>query len=461
MDQHCEDQPLTGTSTSANVSTAATQQQSVSAAAVGALTNVTTSRQSSIETSSSSSSATTRPICQNPYTQRRKAPPTLSRRPLHDYDNHKYNHPPSSATVTVTATVQTDNPKREISTLERGTDTSKDNRTVGLEPVSNSYAQSSTSIMASTGGTSHANNVDTPVESIATSTEPISLELPLWKRLPSRTISFGSAEILSVLEFAKNTQTNTLPASVRLTGVLLQKHVHQSSDTTNGLTFVSLLLGDPLLRPSATKHRQGRTLAQTTTTKPSRSFMTSPRTTSSLGHRSTQRMNPQMSPIPAANRRQGGGLWKRPRTSLTRTASTAASSTSVTSVERFAQQVYGSLTDATTSCRVWVIANPDFVSLDECIVGDLVMVMGETYKCLLNNPTTNHDTPIRNETTSVEEIMTLVRQKHSTLDNSTLTSKTDQVSYLVPRIVRNVKGANMTLYMKSLQARREMLQKKF
>jgi len=180
-----------------------------------------------------------------------------------------------------------------------------------------------------------------------------------------------------------------------------------------------------------------------------------------LGHHSTQRMNPQMSPIPAANRRQGGGLWKRPRTSLTRTASTAASSTSVTSVERFAQQVYGSLTDATTSCRVWVIANPDFVSLDECIVGDLVMVMGETYKCLLNNPTTNHDTPIRNETTSVEEIMTLVRQKHSTLDNSTLTSKTDQVSYLVPRIVRNVKGANMTLYMKSLQARREMLQKKF
>jgi hypothetical protein len=62
-----------------------------------------------------------------------------------------------------------------------------------------------------------------------------SINLPQWQRLPSKNLSFGSCEILSVKECMNHGESFK---SVRVTGVLLERHVN--NDAT-----VSLKLGDP------------------------------------------------------------------------------------------------------------------------------------------------------------------------------------------------------------------------
>ena len=87
-------------------------------------------------------------------------------------------------------------------------------------------------------------------QSEASSSTPLSFNLPLAQRLPSQTISFGSAEILTIPEVCQRLQqqvqqplaseaNNSKNVCLRVTGVLLFQHLHVDGSR-------SLILGDPL-----------------------------------------------------------------------------------------------------------------------------------------------------------------------------------------------------------------------
>ena len=72
-------------------------------------------------------------------------------------------------------------------------------------------------------------------------TQPMSVSLPVWKRLPTNTISFGPAEILTVSEaFLQGNLYAT--KSIRTTGVLSHRICRP------GTSEVSLVLKDPLAK---------------------------------------------------------------------------------------------------------------------------------------------------------------------------------------------------------------------
>jgi hypothetical protein len=88
--------------------------------------------------------------------------------------------------------------------------------------------------------------------STAATTDPSvtrSSDLPPWERLPSRNLSFTSAEIVTVSELCQNGQhrrgDGEEARSVRVLGVLTHRHVHSDAS-------VSLVLKDPLAQHKGT-----------------------------------------------------------------------------------------------------------------------------------------------------------------------------------------------------------------
>jgi len=177
----------------------------------------------------------------------------------------------------------------------------------------------------------------------ANDTPIISVEIPPWKRLLSRNLTFGSAEIVSLSEFLQGRATRP---SVRIHGKV-QEINHKDEHT------VVLWLTDPC---QAIKRKRPASLGG----RPS--FKRTVRR-NSLTSRSRSRSPP---PPPVA----------------------------------------------ATPTRAKVCCNPKLVTLTECGVGDVVMVIGET----------------------------------------------DGPGAIQARIVRNVNGMDMGLFTKALEARRQILQ---
>lgn len=90
--------------------------------------------------------------------------------------------------------------------------------------------------------------VTTTTESSSTTTAyagPLSVSLPPWQRLPTQSLSFGSAEILSVAECLRHAHLyHEHGRSIRCTGILEQvvaDHPHSTTPTTPATTWGSYI----------------------------------------------------------------------------------------------------------------------------------------------------------------------------------------------------------------------------
>ena len=154
-----------------------------------------------------------------------------------------------------------------------------------------------------------------------------SSDLPLWQRLPSRNVSFSSAEVLLVNECYEHMK-DYLDKSVRITGVVLDTYFH----TVSGK--VSLIIGDPLAFTS--QNIDSKTVCSSNLTGHNRSYY-------------------------------DDGSRKRPRSEAT--AAEQFSSTA----DGFPQW----LERNTSGCTVWVLVDPSYVHFHPVQKEDLVSVIGE------------------------------------------------------------------------------------
>jgi hypothetical protein len=259
---------------------------------------------------------------------------------------------------------------------------------------------------------------------------------PYWKRLPSLNLSFSSAEILTVSEYLQHCSA-FCNKSVRITGKLVQRVIHSP-------TCMSLVLTDPLLPPSRIRRPSlgGRRVAsfpQTTTPsiltrkRPLRKTPGGLRTPSTF--RSTLPTNPPPGSATTTPAAHFGSSRKRPLSTLKNPPDT------VETVVQAVLQNHGA---------VWIVANPAHVTVRDCAVGDLVMVMGEV------RPMCGKE----EDDESARRIAERLQQQP--LDSDTNTEKTTNndtspVHCLKARILRNANGTDMKLYTEALLARRDHL----
>ncbi|CAB9531778.1 expressed unknown protein [Seminavis robusta] len=316
---------------------------------------------------------------------------------------------------------------------------------------------------------------------------PMSVSLPIWKRLPSNMISFGAAEILTISEIGRHGGLYSIAnRPIRTTGVLRHRIHHGNS------TEVSLVLEDPLaklavkerggLQTPATTNRKkmkGRrisfgptrttsliaktpgTVAKTpsttvVTTQPPQSTSTSNRRPS-LGmprhNRTPLLVTPGGLKTPAASRSfqtpaasrsfqtPGGGLSsnrkKRPLSSVTK------------------QRPQDVLATALTSCTVWIVVDPQHVPVDNLAVGDLVTVFGSIIQLQSGNEDNNtSEVPL---SSFVREVATNLLQANKPPQNNDASDKDNACLFVQARILRQDNGANPRLHLEALKLRRRHL----
>lgn len=155
--------------------------------------------------SSYASSERTLKVVKNPYAQR-KAPPEISTKPLHDFDDNVSEV--TKADVVPTEHLQSvEQPRAQLAVDEHAGDIGSER---GKETSKPQPSESSTSV-----------------------------DLPQWQRLASQNISIGSAEILTVSECAQHS-TMYMGRSVRVIGLVVHRHVRDAS-------HILLVLRDPLV----------------------------------------------------------------------------------------------------------------------------------------------------------------------------------------------------------------------
>jgi hypothetical protein len=269
-------------------------------------------------------------------------------------------------------------------------------------------------------------------------------------RLRSKELPFGTAEIITIAEYLQKNRCDTLTfcdKSVRLTGKLVHRIVHSSS-------MVSLLLTDPLVVTATTatpKHQQQSPVCPLVRLG---------------GRRSTTKVSfPKTPSILVRRRRVSDGVV--PDAPLTTTPVMVLAEQNATSVvtsndddddvsrkKRPRVDINNNNTnnsiDPVVECIVqavtggnccWVVAHPGHVVLDDVSVGDLVMVLGTVQRAGVVVTDTNDDD-------NNEPLGRIAKQLG---DES-------NCCYLAARIVRNVNGTDMKLFVQGLLARRQCLQ---
>lgn len=299
-------------------------------------------------------------------------------------------------------------------------------------------------------------------------TEGNSINLPLWQRLPSETISFGSAEILTVPELSQRFRSSVdgqYSKSVRVTGVVRYRYVHADAS-------ISLVLGDPLAVLNETRrkiHTPKQTLpnslipetpsvrngaAAATKTPGTNVALT---TTTGKRPQSSILLNRKKAPVLvykkantgkklsfAAGLKPTAGRLKRPHDSPS------------------AMDPLLSLVNALsgTSDCIWIVVAES--QIGQCAVNDLVMVMGEVQRCdgEASRENDHHGRPdgedgvsfrMSNCPSSFSECAALMNV-YEKIGHRT-------VYYIQARIVRIVNGTNMKLHTDALLARRAFLQR--
>lgn len=231
-------------------------------------------------------------------------------------------------------------------------------------------------------------------------------QLPLWQRLPSRNLTFGPAEILTVEEFAQHGHLY-VGRSVRVTGKLIHRCIHEDG-------MVSLVLSDPLIpqRAPSSLRRPSSLGGQ-----PVRR-VNFPKTPGTVGQSPSAARLVHKTPLSAYSAVTPGlTIRKRPRPSEAKPLPPL-------------QALVQALSEP--AC-VWIMANAVHVTVDHSVVGDLVMAMGEVQSG------TDEDVPA-----AARPVVDNLR----TAEGCVL---------LQTRIFRNANGANMRQHVDALRARRRRL----
>lgn len=289
--------------------------------------------------------------------------------------------------------------------------------------------------------------------------------LPMWQRLPSQTITFGSAEILTIPEACQrlaDASGNSATSSIRITGVVANKHVHADGS-------VSLVLGDPLAplrkaqssilkrkRPLASKTPAGdakTTEAITKTPATTASSTTSTKKTPASTASSTAKTPGVTFQVPAKrpqsilfNSKKKNLVYKKKTTGRRLSFAAGGLVKKRSPLELLVQ----TLSAGGNSARIWVVV-PSNSQQEAIAVNDLVMVMGEVQHVNNNNNNTENNAP-----TLLCAAVTEVTATTQTNTTTTTTAHAPQ-SYVRARIVRNANGTNMKLYTDALMARRAFL----
>jgi hypothetical protein len=323
---------------------------------------------------------------------------------------------------------------------------------------------------------------------IATVSTSGGIHLPMWQRLPSRNLSFQSAEILTVTECLQHVPLYA-ERSVRVTGSIFEKFVHstvadQSNDNMNNsnndnMNMVSLLLSDPLaaLPPSRNAALRRRSTSLGGNTNRRVSF---PKTPSSALHKiqqtgtgagNTTSVTKRTPGTHTILRRKSGGLLGGGGDGAAFTPGLASSrkrrssgAFKATNPEDVLVQTLASSSLSSTNC-LWVLANPQHVSVTHSTTGDLVMAMGE----IREYKPEDSDLP-----SSIHKIAARIRaaqqQPQQPGRQTSVTGQAEEpgkkkqqhqqyrpIYFLQTRILRNANGTNMKLHTEALYARRQQL----
>ena len=323
----------------------------------------------------------------------------------------------------------------------------------------------------------------------------------------SQQLSFGSAEILTISEYLQHCEVFCRERkSVRLTGRLIHRIVH-------GATMISFVLNDPMesLKRKATT---ARTTAATTgnpravsketqlyastftagtssTVRPQRPPSLGGRSSSSSNNNHTAKRSSLLSS--SATTTSHRLVYKKTPGGL-RTPAAAARTTSATGiisnmsrlkdtsvpqrqlhnpVETLVQALTTTISSSSSSgesivdksnsrgAAVWIIANPRHVMVQDCVVGDLVMVIGEV-GCLGGSSSNNNNNSNQNghdvTINTLPSVVCLEKEDATVLEQvRKATTAQQQQYYVAARICRNVNGTDMSLFTQALMTRRKFL----
>jgi hypothetical protein len=412
----------------------------------------------------------------NPYATK-KSGPQLSMKPLHEATAVTTTTAPATTAAVLEAPPITTTPALELSTKDNDAD--ENNTIVQDHPVS-TISEKEAVTTATT---------DTVVATVSTSG---GINMPMWQRLPSRNLSFQSAEILTVTECLQHTNLSSyLDRSVRLTGSILERFVHSNSDNAMNNTdtnMVSLVLSDPLAalpptRKNALRRRStslgGSTCTVTTAANRRVSFPKTPtalnkvKQPGSSGNTLTKQTRPPGTHTRTILRRKSGGLLSGGSTAAKPGLATPATSSRkrnlsgafnpTTPEDALVQTLASSSASSSSSSNncLWVLVNPQHVSVTHSTTGDLVMAMGEIreYKPEDSDlPSTIHKIAARIRASQQQQQAgrkPVPGQEESANQQQDPTFR--PIYFLQTRILRNANGTNMKLHTEALYARRQQL----
>lgn len=413
----------------------------------------------------------------NPYAKK-KPFPGISRKPVHGSSPSKELQIPAPETLSKHSIPQSD------SRLE-----SKD-LPEPLEPLSSraTSAVRSEPLRDAIENSSHA----TPAISAAIVRN--SVNLPLWQRLPSASISFGSAEILTAAEAYQRLRNSSAVGqydnqSIRFTGVVVHRFVHADAS-------ISLVLGDALaalstrrrptsilkrsrpgslgssgpktpsvaaVAPIETASRLEALTAGFTVPSASRTAVVAPTTTTGTTRNVTAAttitkrpqssigvLNKKKTPVLVYKKQNVGRRVSLAATGLNQTPGRLLKRALLKPLDLMVQAIAGTR-------NIWIVVAADHPHAPHCTANDLVMVMGEVQSYstgeMAGRPPGDDDDDVCDDNEDEARCSVLhVAKRLGQRDGR------KSVSYLKARIVRNVNGTNMRLHVDALMARRAFLQ---
>ena len=316
-------------------------------------------------------------------------------------------------------------------------------------------------------------------------------DLPQWQRLPSRHLSFGSAEILTIPECAQYLRSDQAAKSVSVTGTIRYMVPHNqhmqavspcsvSSNDDDSTRIVSLVLGDPLAplnpirtllnRPSAGPPRVSMTPARPLasrvrqlTNNPQYATQKTPLPPSQLPRTShaSSASHPTLQRPGLPKKRSFKSISRKSRSSLVLGGSNRRTSI-MDPLERLTAELHK---DAST---VWVQADPTVVPVHSYQIGQLLTVMGEIIVARNSSdaeesagelgasaPATKHDMDVSTMTNDAGDEHGAAM---SGLAHAATTRDLPTMAWIRARILRNATGTNMKLYTDALMARRKMIE---
>jgi hypothetical protein len=308
------------------------------------------------------------------------------------------------------------------------------------------------------------------------------MNLPMWQRLPSRNLSFQSAEILTVTECSLENLSLYANRSVRVTGCILERLVHGVSDNNNDSMImnndndmVSLVLSDPLAALPLSRNalrRRSMSLGGNTNN-PGTRRVSFPKTPSSRLNKIQHTGNTTLTKrTPGTGthtrtilRRKSVGLLGGDGVTVTPGLATTSRKRPLSGAFQATTNPEDALVHALSSTNnyLWVLVNPQHVSVTHSTTGDLVMAMGEIREYNEQDsdlPLSIHKIAARIRATQQPRRQTQTGQKE--VEPETQQQPQDPNShrpiyFLQTRILRNANGTNMTLHTEALYARRQQL----